>query len=355
MDGLDYGELQLSTRRRIDKQFPPRYQFGAISNHVCHLSSRSTIIYTTCSVYYQLLPILKPGQKIALSKDLIDISDEDFLSLLDSSGLKPWSHSFAVSALSLGATPLRIQMELEEQVQTGEELAIYDRLAALFFLPPHGTPGVCRNYLSMVETARCFKLTKEEYQRYENFLPEDSFQVGPLFLPYRHLQILERLLAEMGLPGLGFPIGIVPNSYWLLRVGRIIDYKNLSEAYLMSIPRYLSTGYGPAASEHLIECQKSARSDIIRRIGVNKPLRDNVKSLKKQTEDIKVSEENALQLQKEVDRINNSIEQQKEALNTSLFACVAIMKILSDPAVSEQFSQHENIMTFTDKNYLREL
>jgi hypothetical protein len=151
--------------------------------------------------------------------------------------------------------------------QVGAKKALYARLADLFSLPPRDSKGVTLKYLERVEEGTVFRVEIIELNKFLAGLRPSQLRKAGFTCKYVALKKMDRLLAELGKPGLGFEPGIIPDGTWLYKIARFIDPANVCgifEVALEEIPR-------TQVDSFKVELAKRAAEDyLITSSGLNK-------------------------------------------------------------------------------------
>ena len=108
---------------------------------------------------------------------------------------------------------------------------LYDTLKDTYLLPGVESKGVNRVYLVQVFTGMVFRLTKQEWKRFDVDLTPRMIKRNNLVNLSYVLRKLNNLMAERGMRPLGFPEFVIPEEKWLTNIVRFIDRKNVLEFF----------------------------------------------------------------------------------------------------------------------------
>jgi hypothetical protein len=117
----------------------------------------------------------------------------------------------------------------------GGKKALYGRLAETFSLPPRDSKGVTVRWLKSVEEGTVFRVGVVELNKFLAGLVPSQLRKAAFTCKYVAHKKVDRLLAEMGKPGLGFEAGIVPDGTWLYKVARFVDPANVCGVFQVSL------------------------------------------------------------------------------------------------------------------------
>lgn len=116
---------------------------------------------------------------------------------------------------------------------------LYSQLAETYHLPPKDSRGVSRKYLEKVQEGTAFRVETIELNKFLAELKPKQRYKAQFTCRYQVYSRVDRLLSELGKPGLGFEEGLIPKGDWLYRVARFIDPWNVCsvfEASLKAVP-----------------------------------------------------------------------------------------------------------------------
>ena len=108
---------------------------------------------------------------------------------------------------------------------------LYDSLKDTYLLPGIDSKGVNRVYLVQVFTGMVFRLTKQEWKRFDVDLTTRMTKRNNLVNMLYVLRKLNTLMEERMMRPLGFPDFVIPEEKWLSHIVRFVDRKNVLEFF----------------------------------------------------------------------------------------------------------------------------
>ena len=118
--------------------------------------------------------------------------------------------------------------------------AMYSRLSETYYLPPLLSTGVNKKYLGKVQEGNVFRVEIIVLNKFLAELKPNQVRKSLFTCKFQAYSKVDRLLREIGKPGLGFDKGLVPDGEWLYKVARFIDPWNvclLFKAFLQPVPK----------------------------------------------------------------------------------------------------------------------
>jgi len=112
---------------------------------------------------------------------------------------------------------------------------LYDRVVAMYFLPPFLSRGVTREYLLGVLNNEYFRVTHNEIKHFEVDLTKQQTAKATCLNNALVVKKMNLLLRDQGRRPLGFTEYEVPESAWLFRIARFVDQTNLMELFQREI------------------------------------------------------------------------------------------------------------------------
>ena len=162
-----------------------------------------------------------------------------------------------------------------EAVRHLKKKAIYKLLAEQFLLPEENSKGVHRRYLVGVYRGDYFRISAMEYKRFEVELTPLQLKKTPFISSGDVFAKISRLLQEMGIPPLGFEVGLFPEDTWLYKVVRFVDRSNATGVYLAIVPARVPPLGDEPMSNQMIRAKRNAEAFLVGNI-MNQPSVFNV-------------------------------------------------------------------------------
>jgi len=138
--------------------------------------------------------------------------------------------------------PIRLQaihqvnLDEPEAIRSLTKGQLYSLLSNQYYLPDKKTKGINRPYLVTVYTNEVFRVQIMDLKRFEVELTPGQLKRAPFVNLADLYSKLNNILTEMNRRPLGFMIGVIPESEWLLRVARYIDQQNITCAFMDVVP-----------------------------------------------------------------------------------------------------------------------
>lgn len=168
--------------------------------------------------------------------------------------------------------PARLQDNADEPeaIRHLKKKAIYKLLTETWMLPEECSKGVHRRYLVAVYRAEVLRINAMEFKRFEVELTPAQLKKTPFISSGDVFAKISRLLTEMGLPPLGFEVGLFPEDTWLYKVVRFIDRTNATGVYLEPAPpRAQPFGLEPVSNQ-MMRAKRHAETYLVGGI-INQP------------------------------------------------------------------------------------
>lgn len=206
-----------------------------------------------------------------------------------------------------------------EAIRHLKKKALYKQLSEQWLLPDENSKGVNRAYLVAVYNARVFRASLLDYKRFEIELTPRQLKKTPFLNTADAYVKMERLLAELALPGLGFEIGAFPEDNWLYKIIRYVDRNNATGVYLEPIrnARVPDEVYNSPSST-MMRAKRNAERHLLEGIENVKPVHIALRSLwdchKKEISRRREVE----QLTRELEAATAKLTAERAAMNTAL-------------------------------------
>ena len=134
--------------------------------------------------------------------------------------------------------PIRVTKTTHSQpspTTTTTKKTLYSRISETYFLPSLQSTGLNRKYLEKVQEGTVFRVETMELNRFLAELKPKQLRKAPFTCKSQAYSKMNRLLQEMGKPGLSFEEGQLPDGEWLYRVARFIDPWNVCGIFTVAL------------------------------------------------------------------------------------------------------------------------
>ena len=148
--------------------------------------------------------------------------------------------------------PVQVRDNLDEPeaIRNLKKKAIYKLLSEQWLLPEESSKGVHRRYLVGVYRGDYFRVNIMEYKRFEVELTPAQLKKTPFLSSGDVFVKISHLLTEIGIPPLGFEVGLFPEDTWLYKIVRFVDRSNATGVYLqIAPPRQPPLGAEPVSNQ----------------------------------------------------------------------------------------------------------
>jgi hypothetical protein len=158
-----------------------------------------------------------------------------------------------------------------EAIRNLKKKAIYKMLSDQYLLPEENSKGVHRRYLVGVYRGDYFTINVMEFKRFEVELTPAQLKKTPYLSSGDVFAKISRLLEEMGLPPLGFEVGLFPEDTWLYKVVRFVDRANATGVYLEAVPARVPPLGDEPMSNQMMRAKRHAETFLVGGI-INQPV-----------------------------------------------------------------------------------
>ena len=161
--------------------------------------------------------------------------------------------------------PVQVRDNLDEPeaIRNLKKKAIYKLLSETWLLPEESSKGVHRRYLVGVYRGDYFRVNIMEYKRFEVELTPAQLKKTPFLSSGDVFVKISHLLTEIGLPPLGFEVGLFPEDTWLYKIVRFVDRNNATGVYLQTTPpRQPPLGAEPVSNQ-MIAAKRHAETYLL--------------------------------------------------------------------------------------------
>lgn len=155
----------------------------------------------------------------------------------------------------------------DEKAQQAKKRTLYSRLSEKYFLPPIRSAGVTKKYLEKVEAGSVARFEIVKVKRFLADLKPSQLKKALYTNKYIVNKKVNKLLQEMGQPGLGFSGVLVPDGKWLYTVARYVDPWNITSVFEVTLQDMPDT---KTDSFHVEIAKRRAADNLIFTSGLNK-------------------------------------------------------------------------------------
>lgn len=124
------------------------------------------------------------------------------------------------------------------QIREWSKSKLYSELSETYLLPSKESRGVTRSYLVRVFTNQVYRVERVAILQFETHLTVHELKKAVFFNVNLLVDRLERLMAQLNLPALGFGDGTAPEEDWFRRILRYVDPTNILQGFKLPVHGY---------------------------------------------------------------------------------------------------------------------